>query len=272
VTIEELLGIDGDVVRPPAGWSNGWGSTFGGYVAGVLMYALDREVPEGQSMTTAQLGFVEPLRMEPEGRLSVEVHRIGRSASSLSGRVEQDGATTSVALGWSSVAIEQPSRIDVTQYHVGPPTDYEPRRLTSSEGVEPGANEQDRLHFVERDFDTRPVPTPEDGTLHLQWMRLKRLELGEDEPWPAAAIGLVADMVGAGQFRAAQLELGEPHALLSLDLTIHLAAVPHGPWLLGVFHNVALANGRAIGRGELYDQSGTFAAGVTQLSLVRPFS
>jgi acyl-CoA thioesterase len=260
LTIEELLGIEADVVRPPAGWTNQWNSTFGGYVAGVLMHVLDREVPDGQHLTTAQLGFVQPLRTEPEGRLSIEVHRIGRSASSLSARVEQDGAVTSVALGWASVAIEQPSRIDVAQHHGGQPEDH-PRRSSDGE-----------LTFVDRDFEIRPVPTPNDGTLHLQWMRLKRLELGEDDPWPAAAIGIVADMVGAGQYRAATLALGEPHALLSLDLTIHLAAALRGPWVLGVFHNVALANGRAIARGELYDRAGTFAAGVTQLSLVRPFN
>jgi len=262
VTIEELLGVDGNVVRPPPGWTNQWGSTFGGYVAGVLMHALERDRPEGQSMTTAQMGFVQPLREQPDARLSVEVHRIGRSASSLSARVEQGDAITSVALGWSSVVIEQPSRIDVAQHEVGSPEEYEPRGLDGGE----------QLEFVERDFDMRHVPTADDSTLHLQWMRLKRLELGDGDPWPAGAIGLVADMVGAGQYRAAELELGEPHALLSLDLTVHLAAAPHGPWLLGVFHNVALANGRVIGRGELYDRNGTFAAGVTQLSLVRPFS
>jgi acyl-CoA thioesterase len=221
LTIEELLGIDGDVVRPPAGWTNQWGSTFGGYVAGVLMHALEREAPEGQSLTTAQMGFVQPLREQPDAQLSVEVHRIGRSASSLSARVEQDGAVTSVALGWSSVVIEQPSRIDVTRHEAGLPEDYEPRPDFAG------------LDFVDRDFDMRHVPTADDSTLHLQWMRLKRLGLGEDDRWPAGAIGLVADMVGAGQYRAAELELGEPHALLSLDLTVHLASAPHGPWLLG---------------------------------------
>jgi acyl-CoA thioesterase len=262
VTIDELLGVEGDVVRPAAGWGNQWGSTFGGYVTGVLMHALERELPDGQSLTTAQINFVQPLRTEADARLSVDVHRIGRTASSLGVRVEQDSGLAATALGWSSVEIEQASRIDAPRYDVRPPDEYEP---SASAGDSPS------LTFVERDFDMRTVTRDDDSPLTLQWMRLSRLELGEDDPWPAGAIGLVADMVGAGQHYAAVLALGSVHALLSLDLTVRLTSVPRGPWVLGVFDNVALANGRAIGRGELYDERGTFVAGVTQLSLIRPF-
>jgi acyl-CoA thioesterase len=263
MTIEELLGIEGDVVRPAAGWGNQWGSTFGGYVAGVLMHALERAMPAGQSLTTAQINFVQPLRTEAEGRLSVEAHRTGRTATSLSVRVDQESGAAAVALGWSSVAIEQPSRVDAPRHEVGPPGDYEERRSVAGDAPSPS--------FVERDFDLRTVPTSDDTPLTLQWMRLRRLELGEDEPWPSAAVGLVADMVGAGQHYAVVLALGTAHALLSLDLTIRLTTVPRGPWLLGVFDNVALAHGRVIGRGELYDLNGMFVGSVTQLSLVRPF-
>jgi acyl-CoA thioesterase len=263
MTIEELLGVDGDVVRPAAGWGNQWGSTFGGYVAAVLMHALARELPEGQTLTTVQANFVQQLRTETESRLWVEVHRIGRTASSLGVRIEQESGIAAAALGWSSVEIEQPGRIDAPRHEAGRPEDYAERA-----GV---AGDAPSLTFVERDFDIRTVPTPEDTPLTLQWMRLRRLALGAGDPWPAGALGLVADMVGAGQHYAAVIALGSEHALLSLDLSVRLATVPHGPWLLGVFDNVALAHGRAIGRGELYDERGAFVAGISQLSLIRPF-
>jgi len=263
MTIDELLGVDGDVVRPAAGWGNQWGSTFGGYVAGVLLHALERALPDGQSLTTVHINFVQPLRTDVEGRMPVDVHRIGRTASSLGVRVEQDTGIAAIALGWSSVEIDQPSRIDASQHDVRPPDAYEPSRP---------AGDSPSPSFVEREFDMRTVTRAEDSPLTLQWMRLKRLELSEDDPWPAGAIGLVADMVGAGQHYAAVLALGSVHALLSLDLTIRLTSVPRGPWVLGVFDNVALARGRAIGRGELYDERGTFVAGITQLSLIRPFT
>ena len=262
MTVDELLGINGDLVRPAAGWGNQWGSTFGGYVAGVLMHALERELPAGQSLTTVHVNFVQPLRTDAEGRLSVDIHRIGRTASSLGVRVEQDTGIAATALGWSSAEVDQASRIDAPTHDVRPPETYEPSRPV---GDSPSPS------FVERDFDMRTVTRDEGAPLTLQWMRLKRLELGKGDPWPAGAVGLVADMVGAGQHHAAVLALGAVHALLSLDLTIRLTSAPRGPWVLGVFDNVALARGRAIGRGELYDEQGTFVAGITQLSLIRPF-
>jgi acyl-CoA thioesterase-2 len=257
VTIEEVLGIDGAVVRPGDGWGNQWGATFGGYVAGVVMHALERAAPDGQLLSVAGVSFVQPLRTH-EARVAVDVVRGGRTATSLTARLEQDGATVAVATGWTSTDAKQPQRVDVVRPHVGPPEQYEPRRWRD-----------DTVHFVDRDFEIRPVTT--DGVRTVEWLRLRRVEIGAADAWPAGALGVVADMVGAGQFRAAHAALGERHALLSLDLAVHAVAPARGPWLLGDFDNVALAHGRVIGRGELYDERGEFVASVTQQSLVRPF-
>ncbi len=259
MTIEELLGIDGDVVRPPEGWGNQWGTTYGGYVAALLLHAFERATPPEHSLSVSQVGFVRALRSESEAPLSVEVHRSGRTATALTGRIEQDGATAAVGVAWASRLVDQPSRFDVSAPEVGPPEQYAQR-----------THHDVRDAFVGREFDMRPVPTPEDQTVSYQWIRLTRVDITDDEPWPAGALGLVADMVGAGPYSATLLTLGRPHATLALDLTIHLTEAPRGPWVLGVFHNVAFAHGRSIGRGELYDESGTFAASVTQQSLVRP--
>lgn len=259
MTIEELLGIDGDVLLPAEGWENQWGVTYGGYVAAVLLHAFERRIPSEHSISMAQVSFVQPLRPESDGRLSVEVHRSGSAATALTGRIEQAGATAAVGTAWAAASIEQPSRTDVARPPVGSPADYD--RHTSGES---------RSSFIDRDFDLRVVPTPDDATRWLQWIKLTRLEIADEAPWPAAAVGLVADMVGAGPYRAMSLTLGGPHASLALDLTIHLATPPLGPWILAVFDNVALAWGRAIGRGELYDERGAFAGSVTQQSLVRP--
>ena len=123
---------------------------------------------------------------------------------------------------------------------------------------------------MEREFDLRTVPTPDDGTLAIQWMRLTRLDLAEDEPWPAAALGLICDMVGAGPYRATLLALGTEHATLALDLTLHIATALRGPWALGVFENIAMTGGRVTGQGELFDERGGFVARITQQMLVRP--
>jgi acyl-CoA thioesterase len=257
--IEQLLGIDGAAVYPSRGWGNRWGSTYGGYVAAILLAAFERRIPPEHSISMAQVGFVHPLQTELTGRLSTEVHRSGSAATALTGHVEQDGTAAAVGMAWAAASIEQPSRTDVVAPQVDAPQTYA-RQLRGD----------DRDSFVDREFDLRPVATPDDGTLWVQWIRLNRLQIAHGEPWPASAVGLVADMVGAGPFRAAALTLGNSHATLALDLTLHLAALPVGPWVLGVFHNVALAGGRGIGRGELYDESGTFVASITQQSLVRP--
>jgi acyl-CoA thioesterase-2 len=259
VTIDELLGIDGSRVVPGDGWGNQWGATFGGYVAGVLLHALERAAPEGQVLSAAHVSFVQPLRTH-EARLDIELHRGGRTATSLGARLEQDGQPVALATGWATAAVEQSGRTDTAPPDAGPPGDY-PAQISRDESV----------GFVAREFEIRPVPRPSRGTAAVQWMRLTRIALADDEPWPAAALGIVADMVGAGQFRAAVLALGAPHALLSLDLVVQLVDRARGPWLLGAFDHVALAEGRTIGRGELYDGSGRFVAAVTQQSLVRPF-
>jgi acyl-CoA thioesterase len=259
VTVEELLGVDGARVVPEAGWGNQWGATFGGYVAGVVMHALEREAPAGQILTAAHVAFLQPLRTH-EAVLAIETHRSGRTATSLGARLEQDGQPVAIANGWASADGEPARRIDVARVEAGPPGDHEPR-----------VSRDDSVGFVARDFEIRPVPHARTATAATQWMRLTRLELGPDEALPAGALGLVADMVGSGQFRAAELALGTPQALLSLDLVVHLVERARGPWLLGAFDHVALADGRTVGRGELYDEGGRFVASVTQQSLVRPF-
>ncbi len=255
---EELLGIDGDAVVPPAGWANQWGGTYGGYVAATMLHAFERVIPPEHSISVSQIGFVRLLQPDTEATLSTEVHRSGSTATSLTGRLEQDGETAAVAMAWAAASVEQPSRTDAAPPAVGPPGDYERSRTGDA-----------RNSFVDRDFEMRTVPTSEDTTRWVHWIRLTRLEIADDETWPAAAVALVADVVGAGPHRAASLTLGAAHATLALDLTIHITVPPVGPWLLAVMHNVALARGRAVGRGELYDERGTFAASITQQALVR---
>jgi acyl-CoA thioesterase len=257
VTIDELLGLDGDLVRPGEDWRNQWGATFGGYVAAVALHALERAAPPGQTLSVACVSFVKPLRMH-EARLAIETYRSGKTASALGVRLEQDGEPAAVATGWTSTETDTGTRVDAPRPAVGLPEAYEPR-----------AGGDGEVAFVDREFELRPVPTPPDGTAAYQWMRLTRVRTAAGEVWPAAAIALVADMVGAGQFRAARLVLEEPQVLLSLDLTLHLAGRALGPWLLCAFDNVVLDRGRAIGRGELWGEDGAFVASVTQQSLVR---
>jgi acyl-CoA thioesterase len=227
-------------------------------VAALALHALERAAPAGQTLSLAAVSFVQPLRVA-EARLAVDVYRSGKTATALGVRLEQGGGPAAVATGWASAAADTGARVDVRRPTVGGPEAYEPR--TAGDTTVP---------FVDRELELRPVPTPDEGTAAAQWMRLTRVEIAGGEPWPAAAVAVVADMVGAGQYRAAHLLRDVPQVLLSLDLTLHLVDQARGPWLLAEFDNVALDRGRAVGRGELWSEDGRFVASVTQQSLVRP--
>jgi acyl-CoA thioesterase len=261
VTIEELLGIDGDIVRQRADWHNTWGATFGGYVAGVLVHAIDRSAPTGQSLATAHVSFVEAMKHGPPARLVVEVHRRGRNASAFVARLEQAGAVVATASAWTTTEIDQASRVETQRPVVDNPAAYHTREMSG-----------DRLEFIDREFDLRPVTVPSDPgpeTMTLQWMRLRRLSLKDGEPLPVAVVAMFADMAGAGAYRAIQLELEGPHVMLATGLSMHLFGVPRGPWILGAFRHQVMMGGRAIGGGELYCQGDGFMATASQTALVR---
>jgi acyl-CoA thioesterase len=261
MTIEELLGIDGDIVRQRADWHNTWGATFGGYVAGVLVHAIDRSTPTGQSLATVHVSFVEAMKHGPPARVEVEVHRRGRNASAFVARLEQAGAVVATASAWTTTEIDQASRIETHRPLVDRPGAYATRKMSG-----------DRLEFIDREFDLRPVSPASNvdaETVTLQWMRLRRLSLADGEPLPAAVVAMFADMAGAGAYRAIQLELEGPHVMLATGVSMHLFGVPRGPWILGAFRHQVMMGGRAIGGGELYCQDDGFMASVSQTALVR---
>jgi acyl-CoA thioesterase len=259
LTIEELLGIDGDDVLPEAAWRNQWGAAFGGYVAAVLMNALEAKTPAAHSLSVAHIGFLQPLRAQSPARVSVDVHRSGNSATAMTARIKQAESVVAVATGWALADVEHPAIIDAPAPPAPAPTELARDAVGSAENP-----------FVERDFDMRTVPTPEDPARWLHWVMLRRLGIADDAAWPLAALGLIADMLGGAPYRSMASQLTGAYATIALDLTVHIAAAPRGPWALGAYDSVAVVNGRAIGRGLIYDATGRFAASITQQSLVRP--
>ena len=225
MTIEELLGIDGDVVTQPDDWHNTWGATFGGYVAGVLVHAIDRAAPASQSVATAHVSFVQAMKHGPPARLHIDVHRRGKNASAFTARLEQAGAVVATASAWATTEIDQVTRVETHRPAVDGPGAYSSRE-TSGE----------RLAFMDREFDLRPIAPPPDTdteTLTLQWMRLRQLSVGDGEPVPAAAVAMFSDLAGAGAHRAMQRELEGPHVMLATGVSMHLFGVPRGPWDAG---------------------------------------
>src|SRR5262249_57784201 len=71
MTIEELLGIDGDVVRLPDGWGNQWGTTYGGYMAAILLHAFERRRPPGHPPSGAPAALRRAPPARPAARAAV---------------------------------------------------------------------------------------------------------------------------------------------------------------------------------------------------------
>lgn len=270
--LEGVLGVtstgDGPLtVLPDAQWRNQWGAVYGGYVAGVLVHALERAAPEGQRLAIAHVCFVNALRTEP-AQVAIEPVRRGRTASCLLARLIQDRQPAAVATGWTSTEPpDQPSRYDLARPPAGEPDEHRPRPRPA---VEPG----DPLSFSALQFEVRDV-SGHDGShaeqvRRVEWYRLLALDLADDEPMPLGGLALVADMIGAPQYFTAHHAMGAQPALLSLDLSLHIFAAPAGPWLLGATSSVGVAHGRTIATGTYHDRAGALAATVTQLSLARP--
>ena len=256
--VDEVLGIQRQAVSPPAIWRNLWDAAYGGYVAAVMVRGLERCTLPRQPIVGAHVAFVRPLRVSLSATLTAEVHRTGRSTCSVSGQLVQNGAVAALGTGWARAPGDGPTRVDVVCPEVAEPEDYELAQRDPESGA-----------FVGVDLDLRPVPTPADTTLALQWMRLARIAVGQTSPWPVPALALAADLVGMGQYRAVQLAMGDGFGTIAVDLTLHVVADAQSAWLLGAYENVALGSDRTIGRGFLFDERRQLVAKVVQQSLIR---
>jgi acyl-CoA thioesterase len=223
---------------------------FGGYVAAfltrALMAAVDDPARRPRSLT---VHFVEAPAAGPF-ELSAAVERAGRSATTVSLRLEQDGRPVALALGscatwrdgepeWAERAPEAP-----------PPEDCE--RLRRADPM-PG--------FLDR-FDVRPVgPIMGDAARNLAWLRL-------DPPRPLDHLALTA--LSDGWMPAAFSKLGRPFGAPTADLTIHFRApVPAVDWVLADYRSRFSAGGTWEEDGELWAPDGTLLAHSRQLALIR---
>lgn len=263
--LDSLLGLEptaeGVALAPPGEWRNQWGAIFGGYVAAAALRALELHAPEGQEPTAIHVDFLTRMRDAPAS-IGLDRGRTGESASHATATMRQDGAPISIATGWyTEPRPSRPGRFEMVAPPVADPEGYE--------ALLPGSEE--RLAFVGREFDIRPIPrlATEEPFRVDQWIRLRALDA--DETLPAAAVAMVADMVGRGQYDLAHMHFGRRQLLLSLDLTIHLVGAAQGPWLLLSSEGIALEQGRAIGRGTIFDSRRRYVGSIGQQSLIREF-
>jgi len=190
------------------GWRAGRGP-HGGYLSAIILRALTRAVDDpGRSPRSLTIHF---LKAPEEGSVLIDttVERKGRSLSSLSARMSQDGATMALALAAFSVAWQGPELSELAMPEVTPPDPgREPGTLIPLEHGPSFA----RYITLQPRFGGMPFTDPDQPMETGGW-----LGLAEPRPLDALALAFFTDALIPTPF----LRLPEPAPAPTIDLTIH---------------------------------------------------
>ena len=266
--------FDDDIALHPAGdgWQGaiapGWDTPrgpLGGYVMAILMRGFDLAVDEPERH--ARSVTVHFLRTPEAGPIEVSatVERKGRSLSTVSGRLEQDGKLIALGLGAYSLAWESPFLAPPPKPDV-PPASSASRPGAAGAAESPGDfPREDPPPFTERlvmqhRFGEMPFSGAERGEVG-GWLGLR-----ERRPLDAPAIAMLAD----AWFPAPWPRLAELAPAPTIDLTVHFMAPLPLPddLLLGRFSSKLVRDGFFDEDGELWTPDGTLVAQSRQLGLL----
>jgi acyl-CoA thioesterase len=261
------LSFDDDIALRPTGQDvyegeirGGWRTPrgpLGGYVMAIVLHALEETVADPARLArSCTMHFLRPPQAGPV-TVRTTVERAGRTLTSLSGRLEQNGKLMGLALAAFSTAWESPL-LDETQM-----PDVDPARGRTSEprGVPAVAPPPfvDRMMFQHR-FGP-PLFSSADRAEVGGWLGLR-----EERPLDAPAVAVLSD----AWFPAPWTRLSAPAPAPTIDLTIYLRApLPIGdPLLLGRFRTHLVRDGFFEEDGELWTPDGTLVAQSRQLALL----
>lgn len=262
------MSFDEDIALRPAGDGvyegevrGGWWTPrgpLGGYVMALMVAGFERAVADpARQPRSCTMHFLRPPH---EGPITVRttVERAGRTLTSVSGRLEQDGKLMGLALGAFSTAWEGPLLDDAPIPDVPPPAD----RMTTGRRAAPDSLPPP---FVERIvFQHRFGPPLFSRAEHGEvggWLGLR-----EERPIDLASVAVLAD----AWFPAPWPRLSALAPAPTIDLTIHFRAplpIADG-LLLGRFENRLVRDGFFEEDGELWSQDGTLVAQSRQLGLL----
>jgi acyl-CoA thioesterase len=245
------------------GWRAGRGP-HGGYLAAILLRALIDTVGDPErsprSLTIHYAAAPEPGRPV---EISTTVERHGRSLSTLSARMTQEGTLTSLALAAFSVPWRSPGANELPMPELGPP-DAERR---STPGLFEGAPE----------FTKHIVMQPRVGAIPFAGsgapMRIGGWTgLPEQRPVDALVLALFCD----AWFPPSFIALDSPAVSPTVDLTIHfrqpISTCDCDPsaLCLGVFETRLLHDGLFEEDGVIWAPDGSVLAQSRQLGIIMP--
>jgi acyl-CoA thioesterase len=222
---------------------------FGGYVAAFLTRAMVAAVDDlARRPRSLTVHYVEAPQAGPV-EVTASVERAGRSSTTVSLRLEQEGRPVALALGSCATWRDGEPEWAESAPQVPPPDQCE--RLERRDGM-PG--------FLER-FEIRLAAQLTGEARNLAWLRL-------DPPQPLDHLALTA--MSDGWRPAAFSKVGRLFGAPTVDLTIHFRTpVPSGEWVLADYRSRFSAGGAWEEDGELWAPDGSLLAQSRQLALIR---
>jgi acyl-CoA thioesterase len=237
------------------GWSTPRGP-LGGYVMAIVMRGLELAVGDAERQArSVTMHFLRPPATGPVTVTAV-VERSGRSLTSVSGRLEQEGKLLGLALAAYSKPWEGPLLDELPMPMVAAP-----------DGSAPEGPLSDR---IPPEFTERMVMQHRFGDLYFT--RSERGETGgwlglrEERPIDSLAVAVLAD----AWFPAPWPRLSRLAPAPTVDLTVHFRSpLPaEGPLLLGRFNSRYVRDGFFEEDGVLWSPDGTVVAQSRQLGLL----
>lgn len=245
-----------------AGWRAGRGP-HGGYLAAILLRALTETI-EDPTRTPRSL-TIHYARAPSTGPAFIHttLERQGRSLSTLSARLEQEGRVMALALAAFSTPWHAPAAGELPMPEVAPP-DLE-RRDTPR--LFEGAPEFTRQLIMQGRVGAMPFIGADHPMQVGGWTALP-----EPRPLDALSLALFAD----AWFPPSFIGLAEPAVSPTVDLTIHFRQPPpliEGPlegMCLGIFSTSLLREGFFEEDGVIWAPDGTVLVHSRQLGLILP--
>jgi acyl-CoA thioesterase len=237
---------------------------FGGYVAALLVRALIAAVDDAsRPPRSLTVHFLEAPVVGPV-EIAATVERRGRSATSVSLRMEQDGRPVALSLGSAG------------EWREGEPewADAEPPDVPGPDDC-PEVPDLPALPAFMRNFDIRwaqggGVGAPGHRARNVTWARPRAASGDGGRPLDHLAVTALADTLVPAAFS----RLGRPLIVPTLDLTIHFRAPLPAPgddggWALVRFESRLAAGGLWEEDGEVWSRDGRLLAQSRQLAMIR---
>jgi acyl-CoA thioesterase len=229
----------------------------GGYLAAIVLRAmLGVEEDPGRAPRSLTLHYLRP-PAEGEVQVTVTEERRGRSLTTLSARLEQDGKLCVLALG--ALSLDFPTALDYA--------DRVPEHEPLGELVVPTG---DKVPAIASRFATQLAigSAPFSGNGEATSGGWIAFAGSHPSPLDPVALALLSDAWMPAPFVRMQEAVGAP----TIDLTIHFRARSEGLTgpALAVFRSRTSAEGFFEEDGELWSEDGTLLAQSRQLALLTP--